>query len=114
MLGKYGEDKACEYLKRNNYNIIERNFKCSQGEIDIIAYDIENKELVFIEVKTRRNFNYGVPAESVNKTKQIHIKNSIQYYLHLRRVNNLFIRIDIIEIVIKKNVYKLNHLKKVL
>lgn len=113
-IGKSGEDLACKFLENNNYKIIERNFSCSQGEIDIIAYDKKNKELVFFEVKTRRNFNYGFPSESVTKAKQKHIKKSIQYYLHLKKLENIFVRIDVIEIVCNKKCYKLNHLKKVL
>jgi len=114
IIGKCGEELACKYLEKNNYNILERNFKCMQGEIDIIAFDNSNKELVFIEVKTRTNFNYGIPAESINHIKQQHIQNSVKYYLYLKNIQNIFIRIDVIEIVVNKNVYKLNHLKKVL
>lgn len=113
-LGKYGEDLACKYLEKNNYKIIERNFSCYQGEIDIIAFDENNNELVFFEIKTRRDFSYGIPAESVNKKKQLHIKNTIKYYIYLRKIEDTYIRIDIIEIVLWKNRYKLNHLKKVL
>ena len=46
ILGRHGEDKACKYLEQNNYRIIERNFRCKQGEIDIIAYDNNLKQLV--------------------------------------------------------------------
>lgn len=113
-LGKYGEDLACKYLENNNYKIIERNYTCFQGEIDIIAYDEIDNELVFFEVKSRRDFSYGIPAESVNKKKQSHIKNTIKYYTYSRRIEDTYIRVDIIEIVFWKNKYKLNHLKKVL
>lgn len=113
-VGNFGENLACKYLQKNNYNIVERNFNCMQGEIDIIAYDSLNKELVFFEVKTRTNFNYGFPAEAVNKLKQRHIKNTIKYYLYSKKINNMYIRIDVIEIVINKNNYKLNHLKAVI
>lgn len=113
-IGKFGEGLACRYLENNNYNILDRNFSCMQGEIDIIAYDIQNKELVFLEVKTRTNFNYGIPSEAVNKLKQKHMLNSAKYYLYSRRLENYFVRIDVIEIVINKGKYKLNHLKGVL
>ena len=72
-IGKYGEDMACDYLKHNEYYILERNFNCKQGEIDIVAYDNKINEIVFIEVKTITNFNYGFPSEAVNKLKQKHI-----------------------------------------
>jgi len=57
-IGKLGEDIACLYLEKNNYKIIKRNFRCKQGELDIIAFNLK-KELIFIEVKTRNNINYG-------------------------------------------------------
>ena len=114
LIEKFGEELACKYLKKNNYNILDRNFNCIQGEIDIVAYDIENREMVFIEVKTRTNFNYGFPSEAVNKFKQKHILNSAKYYLFCKKIENVYIRIDVIEIIINKGVHKLNHLKNVI
>ncbi len=64
-LGILGEQIATNYLKSQNYEILNRNFSCKQGEIDIIAKD--NKEYVFVEVKTRTNSDYGEPVDSVNK-----------------------------------------------
>lgn len=113
-IGKLGEDLACKYLEKNDYKIIDKNFSCRQGEIDIVAYDNFNNELVFIEVKTRTNFNYGIPSESVNHLKQQHILNTAKYYLYCKNIENIYVRIDVIEIVINKNVYKLNHLKGVI
>lgn len=113
-IGKSGEELACKYLEKNKYNIIERNFSCFQGEIDIIAFDVMNNELVFFEVKTRTNFIYGYPSDSVNKQKQMHICKSVEYYLYSRNIQNVFIRIDVIEIVVNKGKYKLNHLKGVM
>ena len=72
-LGKIGEELAAKYLTQNKYKIIQRNFRCKFGEIDIIAYDLKNKELVFFEVKTRSNFKYGRPSEAVTKIKKKHI-----------------------------------------
>ena len=113
-LGSYGEKIASDFLEKENHKIIDRNFRCYRGEIDIIAYDMTTKELVFVEVKTRRNFNYGIPAESVTKKKLNHIRKTIEYYLYKNEIENVFIRVDIIEIVFAKKSYKLNHLKKVL
>lgn len=70
--GKTGEDISTEYLEKNGYQIIERNFRCNQGEIDIIA--IQKNEIIFIEVKTRSNAHYGLPAEAVNIPKKKHLK----------------------------------------
>lgn len=113
-LGKSGEMFASKYLEKNGYNIIEMNFSCMQGEIDIIAYDNNSKELVFFEVKTRTNFNYGFPSDSVNNYKQRHILRSVEYYLYSRNVNDVFVRVDVIEIVVLGREYKLNHLVNVM
>ncbi len=114
MIGSFGEKLSCRYLEKSNYNILDKNFKCSQGEIDIIAFDNEKRELVFIEVKTRTNFNYGLPSEAVDTVKKKHILNSVKYYLYCKRLQNVFIRIDVIEIVLNRERYKLNHLKGVI
>ena len=113
QLGQFGEDIACRYLLQNNYKIIERNFKCRQGEIDIIAKDISKRELVFIEVKTRSNFHFGRPAHAVNTVKQKHITNSAKYYIYKNSINNTFIRFDIIEIFVEDYNFKINHLKQI-
>ncbi len=112
-IGKLGEDIACHYLENNNYHIIERNFLCRQGEIDIIAKDKTKIELVFIEVKTRSNLKYGIPAEAVTKKKQKNLKQAIKYYLYKKHIENLAIRIDVIEVQIRKEDYKINHIKQI-
>lgn len=111
-IGKWGENLACRYIEENKYKIIERNFLCRQGEIDIIAKDINSNELVFIEVKTRSNFKYGNPAASVNKPKQKHMKQAIKYYLYKNRIESIAIRIDVIEVYIVQSC-KINHIKQV-
>ena len=110
-IGKLGEDIACLYLEKNNYKIIKRNFRCKQGELDIIAFNLK-KELIFIEVKTRNNINYGFACEAVNKYKKRHIYNCAKYYLFLNNFNNINIRFDIIEIYFKNNKTYLNHIKQ--
>lgn len=110
-LGNIGEEISCKYLEQIGYKIIERNFSCRQGEIDIIARD--KNELIFIEVKTRSNFIFGKPKESVNLNKQKHIIKSTKYYLHIHRLDKAFVRFDVIEVYFKKNKYIIKHLKQV-
>ena len=110
-LGNTGENLAANYLKSKGYVILEQNFSCRQGEIDIVCLD--KKEIVFVEVKTRTNTNYGMPAEAVNNIKKKHIVNCAKYYVYLNNLHNEFIRFDIIEIYINNNKYKVNHLKQV-
>ena len=65
--GKQGEDLAAEFLIKKDYEILERNYMCAVGEVDIIAR--KGNELIFIEVKTRRQETYGAPRDSVNEIK---------------------------------------------
>ena len=109
IIGQEGEDIACKYLLQNQYEIIERNFECRQGEIDIIA--IDKNELVFIEVKTRTNNNYGRPAEAVTYYKQKHLLKSIEYYIFKRKIEKVFIRIDVIEVYNHKGKNYIHHIK---
>lgn len=109
-IGNFGENIAEHYLKQKEYIILDRNFECRQGEIDLIALD--KKEIVFIEVKTRTSNKYGTPSEAVNKIKQKHMLQTIKYYLYIRNLSEEFIRIDVIEVYIKDNEYKVNHIKQ--
>ena len=110
-IGKIGEDVAIKYLENLGYTIIERNFVAIQGEIDIIA--IDNKELVFIEVKTRTNMLFGRPVEAVNLLKQKHLISTVKYYIHCKHLENEFIRIDVIEVYLIKNRVRINHIKQI-
>ena len=111
-IGKIGEDLATKYLEDREYTIIERNFISRQGEIDIIAKD--KKELVFIEVKTRTNTLYGMPVDAVNEVKQKHLINTVKYYLYKKHLENEFVRIDVIEVYLQENEYKINHIKQII
>lgn len=108
-IGRNGEDIAVDYLIKKGYTILERNFNCWYGEIDIIALD--KKEVVFIEVKTRTNRNYGYAIEAVNNIKKKHLWKSVEYYVYSRNLENEFIRIDIVEVYIIKGKLKINHIK---
>lgn len=109
-IGKIGEDIAEKYLIKKGYCIIKRNFNCKQGEIDIIARD--KKEIVFIEVKTRKNTKYGNPAEAVNYFKQEHFRKATQLYIHMNKLDSNFIRFDVIEIIYGDKKTKINHIKQ--
>lgn len=112
--GKIGEEITCKYLIKNNYKIIERNFYYRGGEIDIIAFDKEKSEIVFIEVKTRANKRYGLPSESVNNIKISHIVKGIKYYLHKNNIENNYVRVDAIELFYKNNKFYINHIKQII
>lgn len=107
--GRIGEDIATRYLEQIGYEIIDRNFECRQGEIDIIARDEEY--LVFIEVKTRASSLYGQPKEAVDQTKKKHIYCSAEFYVHLKHLEGKPSRIDVIEILKRQGKFQVHHIK---
>lgn len=108
-LGKYGEEKAVNYLKNQDCQILARNFSCKQGEIDIVAKD--KNELVFFEVKTRNSLDYGMPVDAVNNFKQKHILDAAKYYLYKNNMMNAFVRFDVIEVYLKNNKVFINQIR---
>ncbi len=110
-IGKFGEDEAVKYLEQKGYKILDRNFSCKRGEIDIVALD--KKEIVFIEIKARISLKYGLPSEAVTKYKLKHIYKTAEYYLCTRNLENENTRIDVIEVYIKNKKVIINHLKQV-
>lgn len=113
--GNFGENIACNYLKDSGYKIISRNFNCLYGEIDIIA--IEDKEIVFIEVKTRCQDYYGEPIESVDMNKKQHLYNVAEYYLYKYNLLDKPIRFDVIEVYTDDSEYyeyNLSHIQNIL
>ena len=92
--GKAGEHAASKYLKKNGYKILERNFRKTYGEIDIIAQKGEN--IAFVEVKTRKSSSYGTPAEFVTVSKQKKIIKTAYTYIQEHQLDAEF-TFDIIE-----------------
>ena len=107
-LGREGEERAAVYLDSRGYEILERNFRCSFGEIDIIAMDGDT--LCFIEVKTRRNFRFGTPAEAVTERKQMHLQRCAHVFMRRYRGKYRDIRIDIIEVIADRGSFFVRHL----
>ncbi|MBI5235557.1 MAG: YraN family protein [Deltaproteobacteria bacterium] len=97
-LGLLGEDEAIRALKRHGYKVVCRNYRCSRGEIDVVAMD--NGVYVFIEVKTRSDDSFGHPASAVDFRKQRHIADAAAYYLNAHNVSieEVDIRFDVVSI----------------
>ncbi len=96
-VGKKYELKAINYLKNKNYEILNHQFRCKIGEIDIICY--KNNVIIFVEVKYRKNINNGYPREAVNFVKQSKIRKVAEYYILKNKVVNKDFRFDVIEII---------------
>jgi len=95
-LGKHGENIAWDYLKRQGYRLLERNYRCRYGEIDLIAKDGET--IVFIEVKSRRTASFGDPEESVSQAKQRKISTVALYYLEDKGLYDRPARFDVVSV----------------
>ncbi len=78
-LGAWGEEQAVRFLRRQRLRIVARNVSTPVGEVDIIART--RKELIFVEVKTRRSNAFGSPAEAVGPRKQRQILRAAQWYM---------------------------------
>lgn len=108
--GKFGEDKACKYLKKKGYKIVERNYHLKFAEIDIIARD--EKTYVFVEVKTRKLGSVIPACLSVDYTKQQKIMRASCCYLKNKKIKPLM-RFDIIEVYTDEEMkkYEIHHIK---
>lgn len=95
-MGKAGEELAERYLKRQGYAIVERNYRCPLGEIDLIA--LNRRVVVFVEVKTRRVDTAGAPLEAVNAAKQQRLKRVALHYLGRHRLHDRDVQFDVVGI----------------
>jgi putative endonuclease len=105
LLGKRGEVTAAKFLKKSGYIVVCENYRSLSGEADLIAYD--KNALVFIEVKTRSNENFGLPCEAVGHEKQSRYIKIAKEYIYKNRLEEVDVRFDIIEILNDK----INHIK---
>lgn len=112
ILGTKGEDIAVKYLEKIGCQILIRNFRSYYGEIDIIVKD--KNEYVFVEVKTRASDKFGKPVEAVDNTKQKHIYKTAEYYLYCKKLENTYIRFDIIEVYKRQEKFYVHHIKNAL
>ena len=94
--GKAGEEMAVRYLKKKGYKILEQNYTCPVGEIDIIARD--KKTIVFVEVKTRRSMSYGSARFAITPHKQRKISMAALYYLKSNHQMDRDARFDVMTV----------------
>lgn len=82
-VGTEKEEKAIEFLEKSGMHILEKNFRCRQGEIDIVGF--HKGYLTFVEVKYRKNEKLGFPEEAVNIAKQKRICSAAKVYIYMHR-----------------------------
>ncbi len=98
--GALGEEVAANFLIAHGYRILERNFRCKGGEVDLIARSPGDKALVFVEVKTRRTLSYGVPQLAVTPFKQRQISKAALTWLSKKALHDHNARFDVIAILL--------------
>ena len=95
-IGRAGEKAAADFLREKGYKILQQNYLLHDGEIDIAAQD--GQTLVIVEVKTRKNNNFGKPYEAVTETKQRRMMKLAEQFMYRFRVLRLPVRFDIVSI----------------
>ncbi|MBC5823921.1 MAG: YraN family protein [Candidatus Eremiobacteraeota bacterium] len=107
--GSEGERAAEAFLRERGYHVLERNFRCRSGEVDLIALD--GGTLVFVEVKTRRSLKRGAPIEAVTPLKQARVRKAAQEYLAYSGQVFGRIRFDVIAVMKAARSNEITHLK---
>ncbi len=111
-LGKAGEEIAVRFLRDNGFEIIEKNYRYGHGEIDIIVKDPDDGFTVFVEVKTRKNLEFGEPEYAMTKSKQKQVKKMAELYLYDKGIEEIDCRFDVVAILLTdKNNPEINHYK---
>ena len=95
-LGRRGEEEAARYLAGLGYRVVERNFRCPEGEIDLIVLD--GSVLVFVEVRSRSTDTFGLPQESVTGRKQKKVRRVAGHYLSLSGGHRGPLRFDVLAV----------------
>ena len=96
ILGKEGERIAEIFLRKKGYKLVERNYRCAAGELDLIMLD--QRVIVFVEVKTRTGIRYGTPLEAVEVRKQQKMIYAAQFFLSAKKLSQREARFDVVGI----------------
>lgn len=104
-IGNFGEEKACEYLLQQSFEILHRNYRVGHLEVDIIAKNTTTNILHFIEVKTRSSLAFGLPEDSISAKKMDNLKRAAQHFLE-NNTKYQQIQFDVFAITIHKSEVK--------
>ncbi len=105
--GQAGEAIACRYLENKGYRLRQANYKKPTGEIDLILE--KDQTIVFVEVKFRKNLDYGYPREAVTRAKQKRILQTALWYIKEKKCDNYGFRFDVLEIYDDQDKQIINH-----
>lgn len=113
-LGRYGEGVALHYLEGRGYQLIERNYNCRYGEIDLVMQ--QGRELVFVEVKARTSDRFGAPEDAVTRQKIRKLRQVIAAYLQQGAPRHYGLRLDAVAIDLElpsKRVLNIRHYQNI-
>jgi putative endonuclease len=96
-LGAAGEEQAARWYEANGYSVVARNWRCPDGELDLVA--VRGRTLVFCEVKTRSSAAFGVPAEAVTREKQRRLRGLALAWIEAEQVRPREIRFDVASVL---------------
>lgn len=96
-LGRLGEQLAADFLERSDLRILDRNWRCPDGEIDIVA--LERRSLVICEVKTRSSGRYGTPLEAISARKRVRLRKLAVSWVQAHGLFYEEIRIDVVGVL---------------
>ncbi|WP_449385400.1 YraN family protein [Cellulomonas soli] len=99
-VGRYGEDVAAAHVLRAGWQVLDRNWRCREGELDLVGLD--GDELVAVEVKTRRSTAYGHPAEAVTAHKLARVRRLAARWLAEHDVRPASVRVDVIAVLLPR------------
>jgi putative endonuclease len=97
-LGARGEKAAADLYQKAGYALVERNYRCPLGELDLIV--MKGSVLVFSEVKTRRTDRHGLPSEAVRATKQARIKRLAAHWMREHKPGAVEVRFDVVSVIV--------------
>jgi putative endonuclease len=95
--GQAGEDRAAAWYRARGYRVLERNWRCREGELDLVVS--RGRTLVFVEVKARRTDRFGIPAEAITPTKQRRLRGLARRYLEASGARPSELRFDVVSIL---------------
>ena len=107
-LGRGGEDVAERLFRSQGFRILDRNYRCRGGEIDLVAR--RGALVVFCEVKARRTDRWGEPSEAVNHAKQARLKRLAAAWLTHRRPGAVDIRFDVVSVIVRRGRSYVRHI----
>lgn len=96
-LGDAGEELACDYLRRRGWTILDRNWRCRAGELDIVA--AEGTRLVAVEVKTRASTRFGTPLEAITPAKSSRLHRLVLLWAASHRHRHSGVRVDVVAVL---------------